>query len=205
MWNESLSCSPARQYLKSRNPYSNSRLGELWCWRFRRRSFPHQHRGKARVSFKMVLEMLQLQYLCLIVNVSIQLVTGKEKQYLKHFYDRASYNASGTPPDELDHYAIMYVWSGARRAAFSLYESFKLAADENVKCVMEKGKCKVAALGLEGHLVHSTGYGKHAVEDVWGLQYGSGTGFWTLDCGKYKTTPTPHPSWWVSIRGVDRF
>jgi hypothetical protein len=57
----------------------------------------------------MVLELLQLQYPCLIVSISIQLVTGKEKQFLKHFYDRASYNASGTPLDALDHYAKMYV------------------------------------------------------------------------------------------------
>jgi hypothetical protein len=57
----------------------------------------------------MVLELLQLQYPCLIVNVSILLVRGKEKQFLKYFYDRASYNANGTPPDALDHYAKISV------------------------------------------------------------------------------------------------
>jgi hypothetical protein len=35
-------------------------------------------------------------------------------------------------------------------SCFSFYEAFKLDADENVKCVLEKGKCKVAAIGLHG-------------------------------------------------------
>lgn len=61
------------------------------------------------MSLGMVLELLQLQYPCLIVNVSILLVRGKEKQFLKYFYDRASYNANGTPPDALDHYAKISV------------------------------------------------------------------------------------------------
>jgi hypothetical protein len=33
----------------------------------------------------------------------------KRSSFSSTFYDRASYNASGTPPDALDHYAIMYV------------------------------------------------------------------------------------------------
>lgn len=74
----------------------------------------------------------------------------KREPVSKHFYDKASYNASGTPPDALDHYAMMYVSPWARRAAFLLYEAFKLGADENVKYVTERGKCKVAALGLDG-------------------------------------------------------
>jgi hypothetical protein len=45
---------------------------------------------------------------------------------------------------------MMCVWPWARRAAFLLYEAFKLDADENVKYVTERGKCKVAALELHG-------------------------------------------------------
>jgi hypothetical protein len=33
---------------------------------------------------------------------------------------------------------------------FLVYEAFELDADENLKSVMEKGKCKVPALGLNG-------------------------------------------------------
>ncbi|KAE9377292.1 alpha/beta-hydrolase [Stipitochalara longipes BDJ] len=84
------------------------------------------------------------------VDLAVQLVTGKEKQYLKHFYDRLGFNAIGIPPDALDHYASIYSQPGALRAAFSVYEAFELDADENLKRVMEKSKRKVPALGLNG-------------------------------------------------------
>ena len=46
----------------------------------------------------------------------------------------------------------MYSQPGALRAAFSTYEAFELDADENLKRVMDEGKCKckVPALGFNG-------------------------------------------------------
>jgi hypothetical protein len=63
-----------------------------------------------------------------------------------------SYNTSGIPPDALDHYARIYAQPRALRAAFSVYEAFELDADQNLKGVMGKGKCKVPFFGLDGEL-----------------------------------------------------
>jgi hypothetical protein len=46
---------------------------------------------------------------------------------------------------------MMYSQPGALRAALSIYEAFELDVDENLKSVMEKGKCKVPALGFNGN------------------------------------------------------
>jgi hypothetical protein len=46
---------------------------------------------------------------------------------------------------------MMYMWPRGG-SCFPLYKAFKLDADENLTCVMEKGKCKVAALGLDEEL-----------------------------------------------------
>jgi pimeloyl-ACP methyl ester carboxylesterase len=91
------------------------------------------------------------------VDLAVHVVTGKEKEYLKHFYDKLSYNANGIPPDVLDHYALMYSQPGSLRAAFSVYEAFELDADENLKIMTEKGKCKIPTLGFNGEF---SGYAK---------------------------------------------
>lgn len=84
------------------------------------------------------------------IDLAVQLVTGNEKAYLKHFYDKLSYNAAGIPPDVMDHYALMYSQPGALRCAFSVYEAFEQDAAENRRCLDDCGKCAVPTLGLNG-------------------------------------------------------
>ena len=84
------------------------------------------------------------------IDLAVQLVTGNEKQYLKHFYDRRGYNANGIPPEAPNYYTLMYSQPGALRAAFSTNEVFELEADENWNRVMDRGKCKVLTVGLNG-------------------------------------------------------
>ncbi|CZR61102.1 related to haloacetate dehalogenase H-1 [Phialocephala subalpina] len=90
-------------------------------------------------------------------DLDVHVVTGKEKAYLKHFYDKLSCNAAGIPPGVLDHYALMYSQSGALRCAFSTYEAFEQDAVENGKRLKDHGKCGLPTLGLDGqHSSHAT-------------------------------------------------
>jgi len=59
---------------------------------------------------------------------------------------QCEWNSSGCARSLCKDFCV--IWGPT--SCFSLYEAFKLDADENVKCVLEKGKCKVAAIGLHG-------------------------------------------------------
>ncbi len=78
------------------------------------------------------------------------LVAGKEKTYLKHFYDRLAQNPSAIGPADLDVYATAYAMPGAMRAALNCYRTFETDGVMNQQWVKEKGKCEVDCLGLWG-------------------------------------------------------
>ena len=53
------------------------------------------------------------------------LITGKEKLYLKHFYDRLAQNQAAFPQVVVDFYAMQYSAAGTLHAAFTTYRMFE--------------------------------------------------------------------------------
>lgn len=78
------------------------------------------------------------------------LVTGRERLYLKHFFDKLALNTGAITSADLDHYTLMYSQPGALRCAFAVYEALDADAEENRAWLEETGKCKVPALVLSG-------------------------------------------------------
>ncbi|KAL8685442.1 MAG: hypothetical protein Q9224_005816, partial [Gallowayella concinna] len=78
------------------------------------------------------------------------LVSGHEKQYLKHFYDRLGQNPAAFTEADLDFYATLYSAPGAMRAGFNVYRTFEEDKVDNRRWLEEKGKVKVRAMILGG-------------------------------------------------------
>ncbi|PSN65692.1 alpha/beta-hydrolase, partial [Corynespora cassiicola Philippines] len=81
------------------------------------------------------------------------LVMGKEREYLKYFFDKLAYNIIG--PIDLDRYVVAYTQPGAMRAGFEVYRAFEQDAEDNRKWLAENGKVRVPVLGMGGrkHLI----------------------------------------------------
>ena len=78
------------------------------------------------------------------------LIAGKEREYLKHFFDKISYNSAAISPADLEHYALAYSQPGAIRAGLEVYRAFEKDAEENERWVAEHGKVKVPSLLMNG-------------------------------------------------------
>ncbi|KAL8715914.1 MAG: hypothetical protein Q9220_000581 [cf. Caloplaca sp. 1 TL-2023] len=107
------------------------------------------------------------------------LVTGHEKQYLKHFYDRLSQNPSAFTEADLDFYATLYSAPGAMRAGFNVYRTFEEDKVDNLRWLREKGKVRVRAMILSGdgtfHALGAESMAREVDEDVKvGIVEGSG-------------------------------
>jgi len=83
-------------------------------------------------------------------DVPEMLTAGKERQYIKHFYDRLLVNAAAIEDEDVDHYAHMFERAGAMRAGFDVYRAFHKDVEENREWVKRNGKCKVPCLALSG-------------------------------------------------------
>ena len=57
-------------------------------------------------------------------EISVALVTGRERMYIKHFYDRLAQDPSCFSQEDLDFYATQYSMLGALRAGFDVYANF---------------------------------------------------------------------------------
>lgn len=77
------------------------------------------------------------------------LVTGREKIYLEHFYDKLALNTGAIAPADLNYYALMYSQPGELRCAFAVYAAFDADAKENLQ-YLEEQKYKVPALAFSG-------------------------------------------------------
>ncbi|KAF2136493.1 uncharacterized protein K452DRAFT_292341 [Aplosporella prunicola CBS 121167] len=86
------------------------------------------------------------------------LTAGRERIYLRHFFDKLAYNALAIPDTALDHYARDYEQPGAMRCAFGLYRYFEADAHDNADCRRRNGKCRVPALALSGE------FSRHAAD-----------------------------------------
>ncbi|KAI4613309.1 uncharacterized protein J4E87_009956 [Alternaria ethzedia] len=78
------------------------------------------------------------------------LIAGKEREYLKHFFDKISYNSAAISPADLEHYALAYSQPGAIRAGLEVYRAFEKDAEENKTWVAEHGKVKVPSMLMNG-------------------------------------------------------
>ncbi|EKG21383.1 Alpha/beta hydrolase fold-1 [Macrophomina phaseolina MS6] len=98
-----------------------------------------------------------------VADLPEALVAGREDIYLRHFFDKISFNAGAITQGDLDRYVADYSQPGAMRCAFGVYRAFETDALENREWLMANGKCRVPALGLSGE--HSL----HAKEAAWML------------------------------------
>ena len=78
------------------------------------------------------------------------LTSGRERIYIKHFYDRLCINPTAIAPRDVDHYATMFAQPGAMRSGFDLYRAFHQDAVDNLNWLGDHGKCKVPSMSLTG-------------------------------------------------------
>ena len=83
-------------------------------------------------------------------------VTGKEKLYLKHFYDRLAQNQAVFPKEVVDFYIMQCSAAGALHAAFTTYRMFEEDARMNREWKEKKGKVEVRAMVMSGEYVFMT-------------------------------------------------
>jgi pimeloyl-ACP methyl ester carboxylesterase len=86
-----------------------------------------------------------------ILDLPEALIAGRESIYLKHFYDKQSYNGAAIKQSDLEFYANAYSQPGAMRAGLNLYRTLDKDAEENRKLIEEHGKNKVPTLGMAGN------------------------------------------------------
>lgn len=97
------------------------------------------------------------------------LIAGREREYLKHFFDKQMYNSAAIGPADLEHYTLLYSQPGAMRAALEVYRAFEKDAEENRKWLAENGKLKVPSLLMTGNeflLAPHTGTMKDEVHEA---------------------------------------
>jgi pimeloyl-ACP methyl ester carboxylesterase len=80
------------------------------------------------------------------------LTQGKEKIYIKHFYDRLCFNPAGIGPRDVEHYGSSFCQPGAMRAGFDLYRAFPQDAKDNQAMLKRDGKSKVPSAALSGEM-----------------------------------------------------
>lgn len=81
---------------------------------------------------------------------SVALVQGRERMYLKHFYDRLTQNSAVFTPEVLDFYTMQYQVPDALRCAFLSYRAFTEDGKHNREWLKQNGKVKVRAMILSG-------------------------------------------------------
>jgi pimeloyl-ACP methyl ester carboxylesterase len=78
------------------------------------------------------------------------LITGREKIYLKHFFDKISLNSAFLTPNDLDIYTLAFSQPGAMRAGIEVYRAFERDAEQNRDWIKMKGKLQKPTLGMFG-------------------------------------------------------
>lgn len=83
-------------------------------------------------------------------ELSAALVAGKERMYLKSFYDRFTQNQAVFTTDVVDFYAMQFSMPDALRCAFLTYRQFEIDAEHNRQWREKNGKVKVRSMVLSG-------------------------------------------------------
>jgi len=85
-----------------------------------------------------------------ILDLPEALTAGRESIYLKHFYDKLTYNPHAITDVDLHRYVTQFSQAGAMRCGFNLYRTFEQDAEQNRRCREKDGKCKVPCMVLSG-------------------------------------------------------
>ncbi|KAJ9495123.1 hypothetical protein H2202_009373 [Exophiala xenobiotica] len=103
-------------------------------------------------------------------DIAAALVHGKERIYLKHFYDRLTQNQTVFTQDVVDFYVMQFSQPDALRCAFLTYRAFSIDAEHNRKWREANGKVKVKNMILSGEscflAVNAESMAKEFYEDV---------------------------------------
>lgn len=101
-----------------------------------------------------------------ILDLPEALIAGRESIYLKHFFDKQSYNAAAISQSDLDIYTNAYSQPGAMRAGLNVYRTLEKDAVENLKLIEECGKTRVPTLGMAGNNFLVKDYTEHMMGEV---------------------------------------
>jgi pimeloyl-ACP methyl ester carboxylesterase len=83
-----------------------------------------------------------------ILDLPEALIAGRERIYLKHFFDKQVYNTAAITSEDLDAYTEAYAQPGAIRAGLEVYRAFEKDACDNMEWVKKNGKLNVPTLGM---------------------------------------------------------
>jgi pimeloyl-ACP methyl ester carboxylesterase len=83
-------------------------------------------------------------------DVPEMLVSGRERQYLKAFFDARSFDPSAISEVDLDLYASAYAAAGAMRAGFELYRAFDRDIADNRAALTRDGRLTLPVLAVGG-------------------------------------------------------
>jgi pimeloyl-ACP methyl ester carboxylesterase len=86
-----------------------------------------------------------------ILDLPEALIAGRESIYLKHFFDKQSYNGAAITQSDLEFYTNAYSQPGAMRAGLNLYRTFERDGIENRQMIEKHGKIRVPTLGMAGN------------------------------------------------------
>lgn len=100
-------------------------------------------------------------------DIAVALTTGKEKIYLKHFYDRLLQNQSAITNADLDFYTTQYSAAGGLNAAFTSYRMFEEDAKHNRAWREKNGKVKVRSCVMSGEHVFTTARALEMAEEFY--------------------------------------
>ncbi|KAL6717602.1 hypothetical protein ACLMJK_005517 [Lecanora helva] len=117
-------------------------------------------------------------------DIAISLVTGKEKTYLKHFYDRLGQNPAAFTNEDLEFYTNHYSSAGALYAGFTTYRMFEEDAKHNLAWKEKNGKVKVRAMIMSGEQCFMTARAKEMASEMYeNLEQGiiKGSGHWLAE------------------------
>jgi pimeloyl-ACP methyl ester carboxylesterase len=78
------------------------------------------------------------------------LVAGREREYLRFFFDARTSDPSAVGDEDLDVYVSAYSQPGAMRAGFELYRAFDQDAQDNRDALAGNGKLEIPVLAVGG-------------------------------------------------------
>ena len=117
-------------------------------------------------------------------DIAVSLVTGKEKIYLKHFYDRLGQNPNAFTNEDLEFYTNHYSSAGALHAAFTTYRMFEEDAKHNREWRKKNGKVGVRAMIMSGEYVFMTARAQEMASEMYeNVERGvvEGSGHWLAE------------------------
>jgi pimeloyl-ACP methyl ester carboxylesterase len=85
-----------------------------------------------------------------ILDLPEALIAGRERIYLKHFFDKQVYNTAAITKEDLDVYTEAYSQPGAVRAGLEVYRAFEQDAWDNREWIKKNGKVNVPTLAMVG-------------------------------------------------------